>query len=114
MNKNKIPHIIEKFNHVLQITENVEYWYARDLMPLFGYERWENSEKVVYRSIESYKTSEISDLDHFREVAKMVALGSGAKREIKDFILEHRVKTTEKQLAKKSGKLPIQRKNDGE
>ena len=37
--------------------------------------------------MESCKTSGIEILDHFREVTKMVELGSGAKRKIKDYML---------------------------
>ncbi|MCL2287671.1 MAG: DNA damage-inducible protein D, partial [Candidatus Bathyarchaeota archaeon] len=38
-------------------------------------------------AIESCKTTEILPSDHFREVTKMVQLGSGSNRPIKDFML---------------------------
>lgn len=66
---------------------DIEYWLARDLMALLGYERWENFKKAIERAMESCETSEIAVADHFREVTKMVQLGSGAKRNIKDFML---------------------------
>ena len=56
-------------------------------MELLGYNRWENFDKAVCRAMESCKTSGIEILDHFREVTKMVELGSGAKRKIKDYML---------------------------
>lgn len=56
-------------------------------MPLLGYERWENFEKAIKRSIESCETSGIALSDHFREVTKMVQLGNDAKRNIKDYML---------------------------
>ena len=31
----------------------VEYWFARELMPLLGYERWENFDKAISRAMES-------------------------------------------------------------
>ena len=34
------------------------------------------------KSIDSCKTQNINIVDHFREVTKMVELGSGAKREV--------------------------------
>ena len=56
-------------------------------MPLLGYERWENFEKAIGRAIGSCETSGIVVSDHFREVTKMVQLGSGSQREIKDYML---------------------------
>ena len=47
---------------------NIEFWYARELMPLLGYERWENFEKTISRAMSSCETSGIEILDHFREV----------------------------------------------
>ncbi len=56
-------------------------------MPLLGYERWENFDKAIGRAVESCRTSGIEVSDHFREVTKMVRLGSGSQREIKDYML---------------------------
>lgn len=89
MDKNRIIKIKSQFDatiHRVPDTE-VEFWLARELMTLLGYERWENFEKVVKRAMESCETSGIQVLDHFREVTKMVQLGSGAKRNIKDYML---------------------------
>lgn len=89
MEKSKISAIKSQFDETIHIVDNtdVEYWLARELMILLGYERWENFEKAITRSIESCQTSEIDVPDHFREVTKMVTLGSGAKREVKDYML---------------------------
>ena len=65
----------------------VEVWYARELQPVLGYVRWENFLVAIGRALESCKTQGVSVEDHFREVTKMVELGSGAKREISDFVL---------------------------
>lgn len=56
-------------------------------MSLLGYERWENFAKAIVRAIESCETSGIAVADHFREVTKMVQLGSGSQRGIKDYML---------------------------
>ena len=45
---------------------NVEYWFARELMPLLGYERWENFDKAIIRAMESCETSGIEVTDHFQ------------------------------------------------
>lgn len=54
---------------------------------VLGYVRWENFEVAIGRVIGSCKTLGISINDHFREVTKMVQLGSGSQREVQDFML---------------------------
>ncbi|MDY3012666.1 MAG: BRO family protein [Clostridiales Family XIII bacterium] len=89
MDKRKIEQIRQQYDRVIHNDENmgIEFWYARELMFLLGYERWENFDKAIYRAMESCNTSGIAMSDHFREVTKMVELGSGAKRNIKDYML---------------------------
>lgn len=67
--------------------DKVEIWFARDLQPLLGYARWENFQVAISRAVESCKTQGISIDDHFREVTKMVILGSGATRKVQDYML---------------------------
>ena len=66
---------------------SIEVWYARELQTVLGYARWENFVGAIGRSIESCKTLGINVDDHFREVTKMVQLGSGSLREVQDFML---------------------------
>lgn len=89
MDKKRVGTIKREFDIIVRREEgsDVEFWYARDLMPLLGYERWENFEKAISRSIQSCITSGIEVTDHFREVTKMVQIGSGSKRNIKDYML---------------------------
>jgi hypothetical protein len=67
--------------------EQVEIWFARDLQTILGYARWENFQTAIGRAVESCKTQGINVDDHFREVTKMVTLGSGATREVQDYML---------------------------
>ncbi len=89
MDKNTVISLKEKFDTIVQTIEDehVEFWYARELMTLLGYARWENFEIAINRAIESCKTTEIRASNHFREVTKLVQLGSGANRPIKDYML---------------------------
>ena len=82
MDKKRVGQIKEQFDIVIHNDENasIEFWYARELMPLPGYERWENFDKAISRAMDSCETSGIEVSDHFREVTKMVLLGSGAHR----------------------------------
>ena len=74
MDKKRIGQIKEQFALVIHSDEtaNIEFWFARELMPLLGYERWENFAKAINRAMESCETSGIEVSDHFREVTKMI------------------------------------------
>ena len=89
MDKKRVGQIKEQFDLVIHSDENanIEFWYARELMSLLGYERWNNFDKAVSRAMDSCESGGIEVSDHFREVAKMVPLGSGSQREIKDYML---------------------------
>lgn len=89
MDKKTIYAMKNAFNEIVKIVqeEAVEFWYARDLMALLGYDRWENFHKAIERAIDSCKASEIEPADHFRSVTKMVQIGSGAERAVKDYML---------------------------
>ena len=67
--------------------EHIEVWFARDLQKVLGYARWENFQTAINRAVESCNTQGVNVDDHFREVTKMVKLGSGAEREVKDYML---------------------------
>ena len=89
MDRRKVEQIRQKYDSIIHINEDadIEFWYARDLMNLFGYDRWENFDKAVCRAVESCETSGISVSDHFREVTKMIPIGKGGKRKVKDYML---------------------------
>lgn len=89
MDKKIISEMKSSFDTIVQISEegNVEFWYARDLMKLLGYERWENFDKAIVRAMESCEASGILVSDHFREVTKLIIAGKGAKRPVKDYML---------------------------
>ncbi len=89
MDKRKIEQIRKKYDLIIHINEDadIEFWYARELMSLLGYDRWENFDKAVCRAMESCKTSGIEISDHFREVTKMITIGKGGQRKVKDYML---------------------------
>lgn len=84
-----IPQLMARFDELSQRLpdEDIEFWFARDLMEPLGYARWENFYTAIQRAIESCKSTGYSEFDHFRGVTKMVGLGSGAERPIEDFML---------------------------
>lgn len=76
-----------KFDDIIHELDGVEFWYARELMSHLGYERWENFNNAIGRAMESCVSSGTEVTDHFREVTKMISLGKGAERPIKDYML---------------------------
>ncbi len=78
----------QSFEDIKHVDENgVEYWYARELMPILQYSNWQNFEKIIQKAIIACENSRISVIDHFTDVNKMVQIGSGAYREQKDYKL---------------------------
>ncbi len=64
--------------------DGAQFWLARELAPLLGYQRWENFAAAINRAKLACANSGETVEDHFRDVTKMVGLGSGAGREIAD------------------------------
>lgn len=93
MDKNMILQYKSVFDNIARYIESddakeqIEVWFARELQTILGYARWENFLVAIHRAIDSCKAQCINVDDHFREVTKMVELGSGSKREIMDFML---------------------------
>lgn len=78
----------KNFNDYAQKTENgLEFWFARDLQGLLGYDKWENFQKVIEKAKIACKTTGLVVEDHFPDVGKMINLPKGAKREIDDIAL---------------------------
>lgn len=65
----------------------IEWWSARELMPHLGYDRWERFYDAAIRARHAAENSGALALDHVRDAAKMVGIGSGAVREVFDFHL---------------------------
>ncbi|TAN42557.1 MAG: hypothetical protein EPN22_12375 [Nitrospirae bacterium] len=57
-----------------------EFWFARDLMGLLGYTKWENFAKVIDKAKQSCYTAGHSVADHFPDVRKMVVICLSRKK----------------------------------
>ena len=87
MDKQQLVTLHTAFEQCAYENEGVEYWLARDLMEPLGYARWENFSKVIEKAKTACETSGATVTDHFRDVTKMVTIGSGAERETDDITL---------------------------
>lgn len=68
-----------------------EYWLARELMPLLGYDQWKNFHKVILRAIESLSQTYPQVADHFAEVSKKIKVAAGTGKEAERSILDYRL-----------------------
>lgn len=73
---------------VIKKTDNdLEYWSARELMEVLGYEKWQSFEEVIKKAKEACTKSDHNVMGHFIDASRMVDLGLGAKRKTKDYML---------------------------
>ena len=78
----------KSFENIKHIDENgVEFWYARELMPILQYSNWQNFEKIIDKAKISCENSGISVFEHFIDVNKLSKRANNAEVEIKDYEL---------------------------
>ena len=78
----------KSFEDIKHIDDNgVEFWYARELMKVLEYNKWENFEKVINKAKDACENSSISVFEHFPDVRKLSKRANNAEIEIKDYKL---------------------------
>jgi DNA-damage-inducible protein D len=89
MKKELVVQLHASFEQLMHAEEEsgVEFWLARDLQKVLGYDRWENFEKVIKKAVSACEKSGYAAKDHFLEITKMVPLGSGSERPVSDYML---------------------------
>lgn len=82
------PSDAKSFEELKQVNDHgAEYWSARDLQPLMGYDQWRRFEQAIKRAAVACKESGNQAEDHFAGTGKMVPLGSGSERKLEDYHL---------------------------
>ncbi len=87
MEKNTITKLKKTFEEYAQEKEGIEYWFARDLQKLLGYEDWKNFIKVIDKAKETCKATGNNLKDHFSGARKTINMPKNATKEIEDFML---------------------------
>lgn len=77
----------QSFESIRREDAGAEYWLARQLAPVLGYEKYDNFLQVVRKARVACVQAGLSEADHFADIGKMVDIGSGARREIADIRL---------------------------
>jgi DNA-damage-inducible protein D len=73
--------------HAQTTEDGVEFWLARDLQHLLGYEQWKNFVNVITKAKVACETSERKVSDHFADVGKTIRMPKGAEKEVPDIML---------------------------
>ena len=73
--------------HARQTETGIEFWLARDVQQLLGYDEWRNFTAVISKARTACKLSGRLASDHFVDVNKMITLPKGAQREVPDLML---------------------------
>jgi len=76
------------FEELKQVNSHgAEFWSARALQSLLGYDQWRRFEQAIKRAQDACRESGNEPTDHFAGAGKMVPLGSGSERQLADFHL---------------------------
>jgi DNA-damage-inducible protein D len=87
MKQDLINELFEKFEAACYELKGIECWSARELQEILGYKEWRNFLKVIEKAKEAVLNSGDQLENHFVEINKMVAIGSGSVRSVDDVAL---------------------------
>jgi len=68
-------------------SDGVEFWLARDLQHLLGYDTWRNFFYAISKAKTSCEVSGQKISDHFADVSKTIEMPKNAQKEIDDLML---------------------------
>lgn len=82
MNKAEISLLKTQFDQYIQIIDgtSIEFFYARDVMSLLGYDKWDNFKNVLEKAKEACHNSDVPIDGHFRDVYTKSITGNNAER----------------------------------
>lgn len=88
MKKELIQSLVNDFESYSKKTEEgVEFWLARDLQQLLGYDKWDNFLNVISKAKTACENTGHQVSDHFADVGKTIQMPKGAQKEVQDLML---------------------------
>ena len=80
--------LTERFESYVRRTEDgAEFWLARDLQTLLGYDKWSNFSNVISKAKTTCEVSGHEVVNHFADVGKTIQMPKGAQKTINDIML---------------------------
>jgi DNA-damage-inducible protein D len=88
MKTTTIKTLIENFESHARKTENgIEFWLARELQVLLGYEKWDNFKILILRAKKACEMAKQRPSDHFPDIGKTIEMPKGGEKHIDDLML---------------------------
>lgn len=83
-----IQSLVNNFESYAKRTEEgIEFWLARDLQQLLGYDKWDNFLNVISKAKIACENTDHQVSDHFADVGKTIQMPKGAQKEVPDLML---------------------------
>lgn len=87
MEKQLIIRLHKDFEDCAHEKDGVQFWYARNLQELLGYDQWRNFENAINKAKIACENAKQPINDHFADVSKTIPMPKGAEKEVADIIL---------------------------
>jgi len=87
MQSELIKSYLDRFESHIYKTDEVEFWFARDLQEMLNYSDWRNFLKVIEKAKEACKNSGAIVEDNFAPTVRAVNMPNGGIKEVDDMFL---------------------------
>jgi len=87
MEKGIIVKLHKNFEDCAHEKDGVQFWFARDLQVLLGYDQWRNFENAINKAKIACENAKQPINDHFADVSKTIPMPKGAVKELVDIML---------------------------
>ena len=87
MDQQIILRLRKTFEEYAHEKNGIDFWFARELQKLLGYDKWDNFINAIEKAKISCRNSGYDTDDHFPGVRKTISLPKSASREVDDYAL---------------------------
>jgi len=87
MEKQIISRLHKNFEDCAHKNDGVEFWYARELQGLLGYDEWRNFNATIAKAKIACEMAKQKVSDHFVDANKTIQMPKNASKEISDIML---------------------------